>query len=107
LIVSVLPAIVAVKICGPLLTFGGIVTVTMPLPVPFTGVTPRPDAAHVQDARDGVTVICADPPAADTVSFDGLMANEQALPNCVTMCCWPPTVKVSWRAPAPVFGTTE
>jgi hypothetical protein len=103
---SVFPAIVADIVTAERPGFGGMVTVTSPLLVPLAGVAPRPVAVHEHDDSDGVTVIPAVPPAAETVSFDGLIANEQALPNCVTECVWPLTLKFNVRALVPAFGTT-
>jgi hypothetical protein len=105
---KVLPAIVAVNATLAGFRLAWIITVTEPESMPIS-LRPalRPDTVHAHDDDDGVTAIVAMPPADDTVSFDGLMANEQALPNCVTTSCWPATMKGSVRADVPGFGTTE
>ena len=75
---------VAVSVRGPTDVFGGIVTpIDGALPVPAAGVASRPDAVHEHAALDAVNAIDAVPPDAGADSVGGLMANEQADPNCV------------------------
>jgi hypothetical protein len=81
--VRVWPAIVAVYPTGVFKAFTGMVTETLPLPVPPAGVAPKPDAVHGQPARDDKTLTERGPPAAGSLTLDGLMANVQTDPNWV------------------------
>ncbi len=83
--VSVWSAMVAVSTCDEGEPFGGIVTVTAPLPVPLAGVAPSPVAVHGHVPAEAVIGMKAVPPAAGAVSSTGLIANEQSEPNCVTV----------------------
>ena len=69
----------------PPLPFAGIVTVALPLPVPFAGEAPSPEAVQLHDAFDAVIVTDADPPAAGAEMNPGVIANEQLDPNWVTV----------------------
>ena len=74
------------------------VTVTEPLPVPLAGVAFNPDAVHAHAALDAVTAITAEPPPSGALITDGLIANEQLVPNCVIEYTAPFTVMLPCRA---------
>ena len=90
-----------------LVLFGGIVSVTEPLPVPELGVAPNPEAVHKQDEFDVVTLTDAIPPAVETCRLAGLIPNEQpVLANCVMVNNCPLTLIVPVRCVAPVFAVS-
>jgi hypothetical protein len=73
----------AVKNWLEALVVGGIVNVTVPLPVPVAGEALSPLAVQAQAALVVVTFTVASPPAAVTVTLGGAIASAQLDPNCV------------------------
>jgi hypothetical protein len=94
----------AFKIIGDGVLFGGIVIVTLPFPLPETGVAPSPDALHPHAWLEAVTPMLAVPPAEVTLRLEGLMANEQLEPNCVRLYVCPFTVILPVLGLRPLFG---
>jgi hypothetical protein len=84
--VNVCPAIVATRsVPSGNRVFCGIVTVTLPFPVPPDGVAPSPVAVHAGHAAfEAVTLTRADPPPAGAKMFVGLIDQAQSEPNCVS-----------------------
>ena|SRR5437879_2798010 len=95
--VSVCPAIVARIVRGVTSGFGGIVTMTDPLPEPFGGDAPRSGAVQPQAGPDALMVIDAVPPDAGAERTAGLIVNAHADPNCVIVYVAPFTVIVPLR----------
>src|SRR5712691_11447996 len=95
---------VAKRIAGMAVTFGGIVIVTEPEPRPVAGVAPSPDAVQVHVEMEAAIAIVACPPAAVSDKAAGSIANEQVAPNCVILKIAPLTVMVPVRCATPLFG---
>jgi hypothetical protein len=83
--VKTCPATLAVNTTVDAVGFGGIVKVTVPLPVTDVEFAPNPEAVHEHDWSEVETATGTVPPAGETGTLDGLMANAQLppIPNCV------------------------
>jgi hypothetical protein len=82
--VKTCPATLAVNTTVDAVGFGGIVNVTVPLPVTDVAFAPNPDAVQEHDWSEVETATGTVPPAAETGRLDGLMANAQPpVPNWV------------------------
>lgn len=102
--VKTCPATLAVNTTVDAVRFGGIVNVTVPLPVTDVAFAPNPEAVHEHDWSEVDTATGTVPPAAETGTLDGLMANAQLpVPNWVMWNRAPFTAIVPARV-LPVFA---
>jgi hypothetical protein len=108
--VKVCPAIVAVPVRVVVAGLAATVRATVPLPVPLaplaTVIHDAPlEAVHPQPLP-AVTETLADPPAAAGLVEPGVIAYEQARPDCETVKVSPATVNVPVRAAVDVLAAT-